>query len=247
VPGITSFLWLKYDLGNNDGSKDFDVTKLEKIAEAEGIKIEWVDSDCRQSGILYWHDPKSFRPTIFLRRRRPDETISNSPVAGFTLAHELGHFYLHPYLKYLSLENIEDDRPEFKRLRGITQFEADQFAAVIFISTRELSDVFESDLIEAMLSGNSAAVQSITKDIYTYCCNKSKRLTKNKNINNKAKTNILLRTQRFINYVREKVVLSCGDLNPSINLSAMKPDDKQSLIEKTKNVFSSYEEVCYRP
>jgi hypothetical protein len=246
LSGILAFLRHKYGFDTVPFTGDI----LEEIAGFEGIPIKWVEIDSEESGCLCWEDgPTSFRPTIFLRKNgNPKST--DLPVTGFTMAHELGHFFLHPFLKYIDLDKVKSSSQDLKILNGIAQFEADQFAAIAFLPTKDLSQKFENRVIEALLNDDSSALKNLRQQVYNHCIDQAKILVypealRSKDLSAKAKKNILLRTQNFLNQVQDKIFLYYGRPDPPVNLRTMSNAEKASLFEKIRHVLETYEDVSY--
>jgi Zn-dependent peptidase ImmA (M78 family) len=111
---------------------DYDLTE---IAKALGVDVfEFDPSDSEINGVIQYRDSENeaFRPRIYLKREMQPTR------KRFTLAHELGHFLLHPQKEKFRLDtyNYSLDSEE-----SMEESEANYFAASLLVPKDRLTKV----------------------------------------------------------------------------------------------------------
>ena len=245
--GIVRFLKHKYGFL----SQKLSFEMLEKIASYEGITIKWIKFDEKNSGSICWgRRSRMHRPIIFLRGENRKSGMKK-PGAWFTLAHELGHFYLHPYMKYFDIANYGPFPNDETRmgLIGYTELEADQFATYTFITMDELDKRFEARTIRAILKINDDdtddTIEKVLEDIYTYCKDKTREIpgfpNPQKPMNRKARRNLRIRSQNYVDNIRKKIIIHCDEFPNKYDASLLSENEIESLINGIKNTMNSYQ------
>jgi len=276
MSGIEKFL--RYKLGYNREILDFEY--LEKIAQYERIEVQWIspatDNGDGQlipgdAGMICWGEKKRLDiPIIFLRSQR-DGQREVTPTSWFAFAHELAHFYLQPYLKYIDradpLELLAEGEPELAELIGYSQMEADQWAVKVLIPDDMLNEHFEDRLVLAMMStGAWKRIAQIREEVFQFCLKQTENLKKRfkeeggssessserkkdkiKDLDKFVRRNLMIRSQDYVDEVRRKFILThkCfpgdNDFHKKC-VSKWTLEGLQKQITKIKNVYKNYEE-----
>lgn len=245
MSGINKFLTYKYGFN----ARKIPYEDWLSVAEYEGISIEWVNIDHSEghtAGMLCWGhgNRRMHRPVIFLRGT-PDDDINLKPKARFTLMHEMGHFYLHPFLKYLDFDD-GDKIPEQKEFYGYLEYEADLFAVMSFIPTKYLQEKYETKVIEHILMPNcEEKLKLLIKTMFDDCEQQTKHLPgydPSEPLTPRIIRNLSLRIQKFVNEIREKIIVHSKELDTNkIGFDKLTNEDKQEVVESIKNAFSKYD------
>lgn len=240
MSALTKFLSLKYGIDE----ETINYKALETIARMEGIGIEWIDVKGSYSGMICWGaHHRVDRPTIYLRGQN-NKIGKQRPGAYFSLGHELGHYFLHPYLKYMDLRHVEELSDKEAEIAGMSQLEADQFSTKILIPQTVLYRKFEEKVIRDFLSDDLHENLSKTrKEIYQYCVNKTKSLLTIDSINSESKRNLRIRTDLFISRVREKVIIVFGKFPEDITPQDLSGNDISFFCNQIKDAYKTYQEI----
>ena len=252
------FLSCKYNIEK----KQLRISDLLKIAEKEHITV--IESDLLDSknvpykALLYYGEGLKLanHPILFVgKKAHPEE---NEPAFWFKLAHEIGHFFLHPYhthrlgpptpilRKSKSEEHDHFSEEDLKRLRGISDKEADQFATIIFIPTKELDKKFSLRVLNALLKKKSKyktrheSLEVIREDIFEYLRTKTKNLLIN-DVERKKR-----QTSRIKNYTEDiSLSILTGELHPDPvrNLKIRVNDYVKMIEEKFVIVLGEYPDL----
>jgi len=220
------------------GQKSLDFEALINIAKYENIIIKWLDPENKSfKGMICWGEgaKRVDHPVIFITGKGNVDDLKK-PSNWFALAHELGHYYLHPFLKYV----------DYSIFSPILQIEADQFATIIFIPTKELINNFEDKVMLALLSEKPyEEICKVRNDIFSYCVERTHNLLKIKKedgLNREAKRNLLIKAQRFINSIEEKIILFFNDYPINIDKKKIQEENKDELLSEIKKYIYSYKE-----
>ena len=105
------------------------------IARAMGVQVFEIDLSEQPdvSGVIqYKNDEGTPKPVLFINRDHPTER------KAFTLAHELGHFVLHPHADKFRVDRFDYSQPTAE---SIEETEANYFAASLLVPKDRLEQI----------------------------------------------------------------------------------------------------------
>jgi len=141
-------------------------------------------------------------------------------VKWFALAHEMGHFFLHPFLRDNMFNSKEIEKSK-KKILGRFEMEADHFANMVFLPDRIMNDHFENNVREALTKNNACDLQDLFVEIFKFCLEftKQKLDIRVNSLPKRAILNLKFRSNRYVCRLREQLLISNYNYADAFDLS----------------------------
>lgn len=202
------------------------------MAAKLGVKVRWIEATDDYGGFLSWSEGK--RPTVYVCGTDPRGSKNEDAAAGFSLAHEIGHYFVAPYLEFIDMSSPEDLDEEEKELLGYSELEADQFAVAALVPARYLRQIFRKAVIDALFGDNSATdLVVIRKDVFEYCKEQNLAILTGNGLSANAERNLKIRALRFIHSVVEQMIVTYAGYPDDIE--SLDPDLRQRFFDSVEN------------
>jgi len=226
VLGTFTYLQFKYpDFGFNERPVQYD--ELWEVFKDQGVDIIEVERDDLDKKV----DPQKTKdfisylcygeagisvthPVVFLDKSR------ERPVKWFALAHEMGHYFLHPFLRD-NMFNSDEIEKKKDYIVGRFEKEADHFANMVLLPDSMLDKYFEETVRELITKNSTCNFPQVFVDIFNRCIEITSEVigVPIESFPKRAVLNLKFRANRYVCRIREQLLISHYDADDPLNLS----------------------------